>query len=144
MSCSVSQIEKTLSRNDTGSTGGHQAGILVPKRPEILSFFPELDEGQKNPRAVIVFHDFQDCAWRFSFIHYNNRKWGGTRDEYRLTGMSKYIRLNKLVAGDTLVLSKDRDGLYFVQHRKNTDQVTNSSCLILGSSWKIVRIRKRL
>ncbi|TPN68808.1 hypothetical protein FJ980_32960, partial [Mesorhizobium sp. B1-1-5] len=36
-------IAKALSANDTGDTGGHQAGILVPKEEGILAFFPELD-----------------------------------------------------------------------------------------------------
>ena len=41
-------IEKTLSKNDTGETGGHQAGILVPKEPDILGFFPR-QAGARGP-----------------------------------------------------------------------------------------------
>jgi len=41
---------KILSANDTGLTGGHQAGILVPKGDrELLAFFPALDPGLENP-----------------------------------------------------------------------------------------------
>ena len=39
MSIRTNAVEKILSRNDTGETGGHQAGIHVPKKKEILSFF---------------------------------------------------------------------------------------------------------
>src|SRR5215469_7482404 len=49
----VSQIRKTLSANDVGSTGAHQAGILIPKDPKILAFFPTLDASTKNPRISL-------------------------------------------------------------------------------------------
>ena len=84
-------IEKMLSRNDTGETGGHQAGILIPKKPEILSFFPSLNSEEKNPRLLITFHDHMGEQWSFYFIYYNNKFFGGTRNEYRLTGMTKYL-----------------------------------------------------
>ena len=45
------QIAKILSANDTGETGGHQAGILVPREPDVISFFPKLDASQYNPRC---------------------------------------------------------------------------------------------
>ena len=35
-------ITKTLSLNDSGETGGHQAGICVPKGGDVLIFFPDL------------------------------------------------------------------------------------------------------
>jgi hypothetical protein len=48
-------ISKVLSANDTGDTGGHQAGILVPKDPDILAFFPKLDANRRNPRCLLHF-----------------------------------------------------------------------------------------
>ena len=36
----MKSISKILSANDIGATGGHQAGILIPKDPRILGFFP--------------------------------------------------------------------------------------------------------
>ena len=47
-------ITKELSANDTGHTGGHQAGILIPKNSRILSFFPKLGTESKNPRHYLV------------------------------------------------------------------------------------------
>ena len=84
------KVTKLLSANDTGETGGHQAGICVPKRQEILSFFPTLDSRTKNPRMTIVFHCMNSGEkWTFNYIYYNNKFFGGTRNEYRLTGMTK-------------------------------------------------------
>ena len=94
-----SAITKVLSKNDTGETGGHQAGILVPKDPNILAFFPPLDSSTKNPRVRLNFFDPQGSLWKFSFIYYNNYFFGGTRNEYRLTWMTALIRNYNLKAG---------------------------------------------
>ena len=48
----IKRITKTLSANDTGETGANQAGILIPKQPEILSYFPDLDGTIKNADRV--------------------------------------------------------------------------------------------
>src|SRR5437762_12218344 len=85
-------IAKHLSANDTGDTGGHQAGILIPKIPSILAFFPKVDSSLLNPRHFLVFYDVEDSRWEFSFIYYNNALFGGTRNEYRLTRMTAYLR----------------------------------------------------
>ena len=68
-----SEIRKKLSANDVGKTGGHQAGILVPKEEHILSFFPVLDRAEKNPRMTLVMFERTNRArWEFNFIFYNN------------------------------------------------------------------------
>ncbi len=133
-------IEKILSRNDTGETGGHMAGILIPKKSEILSFFPELDREKKNPRFLITFHDHLGEKWSFSFIYYNNKFYGGTRNEYRLTGMTRYMNVYNLKSGDTLTLSRDKDGFYSVKYRKDGAQKAGSGPLKLGNSWKVIKI----
>lgn len=46
-------ISKKLSANDIGINGTHQAGILVPKAKDILSFFPDLNAAIKNPRMTL-------------------------------------------------------------------------------------------
>ncbi len=84
------KIVKVLSANDTGETGGHQAGILVPKDPALLSFFPKLDPTLYNPRVHLRFLDDAGTFWEFAFIYYNNALFDGTRNEYRLTRMTKY------------------------------------------------------
>lgn len=133
------QIAKVLSANDTGETGGHQAGILVPKEPHLLSFFPELDPKQYNPRVHLHFLDDGGTFWEFAFIYYNNALFDGTRNEYRLTRMTKFIRQAGLIAGDELILTRDGDR-YFVSYRKQRKLELSGSVLKLGSGWRIVPI----
>ena len=93
-------VSKTLSRNDLGLTGTHQAGMHVPR--ELADFFPPLRESEKNPRAAAVAIDEDGISWNFNFIHYNNKLFGGTRHEYRLTRMTKFLRTQNLLEGDLL------------------------------------------
>ena len=79
------RITKVLSANDVGDTGAHQAGMLVPKEVAVLAFFPALNPREKNPRCSLNFRDDWQDRWTFAFIYYNNRFFGGTRNEYRLT-----------------------------------------------------------
>lgn len=140
MTTRTNAIEKILSRNDTGETGGHQAGILIPKKQELLSFFPSLDSTEKNPRFLITFNDHLDEQWSFSFIYYNNKFFGGTRNEYRLTGMTRYMNAYNLKSGDTLTLSRNVDGFYSVNYKKSSVQKKSGERLKLSNSWKVVKI----
>jgi len=133
-------IAKVLSKNDTGETGGHQAGILVPKEKEILSFFPGLAPSEYNPRCHLMFLDKSGSFWEFAFIYYNNALFGGTRNEYRLTRMTKYIRQAGLVVGDEVILS--HDGVrYMVSHkRKRQIEINAAGILKLGTGWRVVQL----
>lgn len=135
-------ITKELSANDTGDTGGHQAGILVPKEPRILAFFPKLDRSELNPRHHLVFHDDDGQRWEFAFIYYNNRYFGGTRNEYRLTRMTPYIRGCGLKPADHIILRRDPEsGRRFISYRRaNRLERTASGALKLGGSWKEIKI----
>ena len=104
---STHAIEKVLSANDTGETGGHQAGICVPKDSNILSFFPVLNAKLKNPREVLDITDDSGRVWSFAFIYYNSRFFGGTRNEYRLTRMTAFLRDFNLKAGDKIMLRRE-------------------------------------
>ena len=100
--------EKTLTANDTGETGGHQAGIHIPKsQTELLALLPYLDPTRKNPDAWLEITDETGVTWRFRYIHYNNKfhDKGGTRDEYRITHMTKYFRAVGAVEGDIMTIS---------------------------------------
>jgi hypothetical protein len=134
-------ITKLLSLNDTGETGGHQAGILVPKQKDILGFFPVLDTSTKNPRQTLVFTErSQSQRWEFEFIYYNNKFFDGTRNEFRLTGMTRYFRENNLKAGDTLIFSRDENGKRWLEHKRRSEPETSGSRIKLGSSWKVISI----
>ena len=99
---------KVLSANDTGETGGHQAGILVPKGdPALLAFFPPLDASVQNPDARIEVVDDGGRLWKLRYIYYNNRLHAprGTRNEYRLTHLTRFLRDAGARVGDSLVFT---------------------------------------
>jgi restriction endonuclease EcoRII-like protein len=133
-------VSKILSANDTGETGGHQAGILVPRDETLLAFFPALDSKKYNPRVHLVFQDSEGFSWEFAFIYYNNKLFGKTRNEYRLTRMTKYIRDSGLVVGDEVILSRDERGGYSVSFRRKRVLTAPEKVLELGSGWRIIDI----
>lgn len=132
-------ITKELSANDTGETGGHQAGILIPKEPEILAFFPSLDGSVKNPRHELQVTDPTGQKRTLAFIYYNNRLFGGTRNEYRLTRLTEFFRSHNLKSGDVLILRRE-EGRYSVEFERKKKSEFESGRLQLGSTWKIVSI----
>jgi hypothetical protein len=131
--------------NDSGETGGHQAGMLIPKREEILNFFPKLDSSQKNPRVALYFTDNSGKIWKMNFIYYNNRFFGGTRNEYRLTGMTAYFRESNLKTGDEVILTRENDQLSIDYKRENVSATRKvmangqkKTILILDGGWKVI------
>jgi len=98
-------FSKILSANDTGLTGGHQAGILVPKGDrELLAFFPALDPSLVNPDTWLDVTDQDGELRRLRWVHYNKKLHGtGTRNEYRITYLTRY--LSAAHPGDALVFS---------------------------------------
>lgn len=133
-------ISKTLSANDTGETGGHQAGILVPKNPAVLGFFPPLEREVKNPRHRIFFRDDTGQQWEFAFIYYNGKLFGGTRNEYRLTKMTPFIRQAGLRAGDELILEHREEEGYSLRYARAQGARIRDGVLKLGGAWKVIRV----
>lgn len=134
-------VEKILSANDTGETGTHQAGLHIPKDRPMLSFFPKLDSGCKNPRCAIDVRDAVGEDWTFNFIYYNNKFFGGTRNEYRLTGMTKFIRRYSLKVGDVVIFNKLSNHLYGIDYRRKEQQETRGldgrKVLKLSGNWMV-------
>ena len=124
-------FEKELTANDTGQTHSHQAGIHIPKgQKDLLAFLPELDPRVKNPDAWLVATDDEGIEWEFRYIHYNNKHHSerGTRDEYRITHMTKALRALGANEGDTLAISGvARSGK--IRIRINRDDAIQSSGL---------------
>ena len=109
---------KILSPNDVGETNSHQAGICIPKSDsELLEFFPKLDPGIKNDDTWIVCVDERSNDWHFRYVYYNNKLHDpkGTRNEFRLTHMTKYFNSVGAKSGDKLVLSKKKEGSYGIE-----------------------------
>jgi hypothetical protein len=100
---------KTLSANDVGSTGAHQAGVHIPKgERELLRFLPHLDPGVKNPDAWLFCVSENGVLRRFRFVYYNNRLHDekGTRDEYRITYMTAWFREVGAKEGDVFEIAR--------------------------------------
>jgi hypothetical protein len=146
------EIAKRLSANDVGVTGGHQAGILVPKERSVLDFFPSLDSTVKNPRMVLIVRELPvGSQWRFTYIYYNTKPLGiGTRNEFRLTGMTGFLRSLNAKVGDELRFSRDEDLSYTVrlvrtgQSTNSGDDYLPSDCssdegLTLSAGWRIIK-----
>ena len=101
---------KTLSANDVGTTGGHMGGILIPKGDgEMLDFLPRLDATVINPSAWMSCETDDGSALRLRFVYYNNRlhTHGGTRNEYRITFLTKFLRKAGAKKNDVFEISKD-------------------------------------
>ena len=139
-----SQVAKRLSANDLGRTGSHQAGILVPKRGEILAFFPPLEMTSLNPRVKLVASvDGSSEVFDLAFIYYNNKLFGtGTRNEYRLTGLTRLLRALEADIGDTLLL-KWAAGDHLTASLARTTDAEGADLKISATSnnqWTIVEV----
>lgn len=139
------KISKKLSANDIGTTGSHQAGIHIPKIADLLSFFPALDPKEHNPRAKITVYEMDsDHKWTFNFIYYNNRLRGGTRNEYRLSAMTKYLRYMVANIGDDIIFYKDNTNKIFVELKRQNesfeyDSDNNAILIRLNREWSIIK-----
>jgi hypothetical protein len=131
---------KTLTANDVGQSGGHQAGIHIPKsQADLIRMLPQLDPRIKNPDAWLTFIDEHDVRWEFRYIHYNNSLHdpGGTRDEYRITHMTNFFRLAGAKPGDFLILSGEKGSSTFrISVSKPTTQPAGGPVRLQG--WRRV------
>lgn len=106
----MKKFAKSLSANDVGSTGAHMAGILVPKSDgELLAFLPQLDPKQLNPSAWIDCVAPDGTELRLRFVYYNNRHHtpGGTRNEYRITHLTGFLRDAGAKEGELFEISQE-------------------------------------
>lgn len=101
---------KFLSANDTGETGGHQAGIYISK-PAIPILFDKPCERGCNCERWVKIHwlNYKDTDTRF--IYYGSK----TRNEYRITNFGKgfpFLKPEYTGALFVLVQSKESDEDY--------------------------------
>jgi hypothetical protein len=79
---------KRLTGNDTGLTGGHQAGPHIPKDVLFAGFPGSFPASEVNPKHFVTLHiDSHDRTSTATLTWYNNRLFGGTRNESRMTGL---------------------------------------------------------
>ena len=108
----TTSFSKTLTANDIGKTGSHQAGLHIPKtNQELLDFLPALDRTVLNPSIWITCADENGEIWQFRFVYYNNKfhSFNGSRNEFRLTHTTRYLKTNAASEGDTFIISKKVD-----------------------------------
>jgi type II restriction enzyme len=108
--CTDSPIafSKFITANDTGATGGHQAGFHIHKHSWKLFFNAPGEKG--NNKDVFVKIKWQnDFETDSRFIYYGT----GTRNEYRLTRFGKgFPFLEEDNIGDLLIVAKKADNYY--------------------------------
>ncbi len=108
--CTDSPIafSKFITANDTGATGGHQAGFHIHKHSWELFFNAPGEKG--NNKDVFVKIKWQnDFETDSRFIYYGT----GTRNEYRLTRFGKgFPFLEEDNIGDLLIIAKKADNYY--------------------------------
>ena len=128
---------KVMSATDCGKSNTHQAGMLIPKRnTELLRFMPSLDLTEQNPDAIFRCVDATGESWEFRYIYYNKKLFGtGTRNEYRLTGLTALIRRYEVMPGDELIFSKNPGGEYFIEI---VHQVADLGGSVKLSGWRQV------
>lgn len=103
----IKSVQKTLSDNDVGATNSHQAGFLIPKEFIKHGLFEELPNETLNPRLRLKLIDIKDRSEIYcSYIFYNNKNFGGTRLEYRLTGLTRWIKNHGLRSGDVIQITR--------------------------------------
>jgi len=103
----IASALKRLSDNDVGKTNSHQAGFLIPKIFIYEGLFERMSDKELNPRLRLKFRDLADDTDLYlTYIYYNNKFFNGTRHEYRLTGLTRWIKSHGLKSGDTIQITR--------------------------------------
>ncbi len=132
------ELIKILSRNDVGSTGGHQSGVVIPKSVANGEFFPPLPQDEHNPRQTL-FATVNDSSKNviLNYIYYNGKLHGtSTRNEFRLTGISSFLRDFGAQEGDKLILTKVAEGRYSLKiEARGMESLDNRLVVRLSKDW---------
>ena len=97
---------KLLARNDTGATGSHQGGIVVPRL--LTQFFPHLAIGSGPTAEQEITAELFDGKTFIGAAHvrYQIQTWGKVRSpEHRLTRNLRSL-LGRAVPGDAMVFQR--------------------------------------
>ncbi len=101
-------FSKFITPNDTGATGGHQAGFHIHKNAWPL-FFDRPGEKGENRDKLITIRWQNDFETDSRFTYYGK----GTRNEYRLTRFGRgFPFLTDDNVGDLLVIVKQSNSYY--------------------------------
>lgn len=141
-----SSYRKVLTKNDVGETGGHQAGITIPKKnSELLNFFPILDKKVFNPHVWITCVDSDGNEWDMRYIYYNGKTFHpkkSTRNEYRITYMTKFFRKWNANSEDLIVFKgtkrRNRFQVFIEKRQRDNSQSSTEPTLIVLKGWSKV------
>lgn len=97
---------KFVSPNDAGTTGGHQAGLYIPKNSIRLLFEEPGHKGQ-NKEKLATIKWFDNTVTEARFIYYGQ----GSRNEYRITRLGKHFDIDDFVV---IVKESEKEYLGFV------------------------------
>mgnify|MGYP001257194512 CR=1 FL=1 len=133
-------VKVRLTDNDTGATGSHVAGIYIPKDPRVMAILPKLDRKERNPDFWFdVYFPQLNRAFNLRYIYYNNRFWGGSRNEYRITHIREALGLLSAKAGDYLIISKALDLSMELHPAESMEENENYSREIeVNKRWSVV------
>lgn len=127
---------KTLSKNDTGESGGHQGGILVPKKDlALLKFFPQVDLEEFNPEAWIICVDPDGEEWKMRYVYYNGKTFNpkrSTRNEYRITYMTKFFNKWSARCNDQVIFTATNSPNRFEIEIKKASKSRSSVIVLTG------------
>ena len=136
------RIAKQLTANDLGRTGGHQAGLHVPKDSPLIRFICNESRVEENPRVTLNLCDEETgyiCS--ATLIYYNNALRGGTRDEFRLTGTTTFLKSLGAEVGDEVVLKMEDGETFLVSLVKQNIAESNENdegLIKLNGKWRFI------
>lgn len=131
----MNSVQKILSENDLGLTRSHQAGFLIPKSLIRAGMFEELGTGELNPRIRLKMEEPSTGErWYFSYIFYNNKFFGGSRSEYRLTGLTSFLRAHSLKPGDSILFTRTSQYDYEINIQKKLREPS----VLSRESWQAI------
>lgn len=145
----ANKIMKILAPNDVGSTGSHQSALVVSTNYDINSFFPELDQKERNPeKPFSVFDTNRAQYWHFRYIWFNNILRGGKINEPRITAnksvsknrnnsIMKYFNENNAQPGDIIFFEK-RNDIYYMELIKSTNKIAEELKSLYKKGWKLL------
>lgn len=127
---------KFITANDTGSTGGHQAGFHIHKNAWQL-FFDKAGVKGENKDRLITIRWQNDFETHSRFIYYGT----GTRNEYRLTRFGRgFPFLQDENIGDLLIIVKKSSEYYEAYVLHSDEEIDAFSAALNISSTDINRI----
>ena len=136
------ELIKILSSNDVGSTGAHQAGVVIPIKIALGDFFPALDSDSVNPRLQLDgIDESTGKSFRMNYIYYNGKLHGSsTRNEFRLTGITGLLKNSGAQEGDRLVITRFGDLRFRLRVEQATAPLAEGEIVVvLSKDWSFRR-----